>query len=343
MPYNDKLASSYVNTISKQLNTIDAEFPTIYIGGGTPTVIEPGSLEQLLAALKKSTGKNPEFTIEANPESLDDKRLSLFLDGGVNRLSIGIQSFNDTKLVKLGRIHDSRTARNAVESAAKKGFKNISIDLIFGVWEESAEIWRVDLEEAANLPVTHISCYSLTCEKSSGSVIPLEEERSVDMYEYAIGYLPRNGFKQYEISSFSKDGHSCRHNLNYWENNPYIGIGPSAVSYMDNVREENISDIVEYINRVEAGKPVVVSGERLDPERRAKETAALKIRTMEGIDFEWFKKETGFVFLDLEKYSLPKLSDEGLIEYGMHKGRTRAVRLSRRGILFCDIVSSAFL
>lgn len=309
-------------------------------------------LKNILRPLRAFSKKSAEFTIEANPESLTSDKLSLFLDEGVNRISIGVQSFDNSKLNKLGRIHDDRTALKAVESAVRSGFKNVSIDLIFGVWDESLSAWKKDLEIAASLPVTHISCYGLTYEEGSqigdlvkaGAIVPLEEETSADMYRSAISYLAGRGFAQYEISNFSKSGFMCRHNLAYWNNDPYIGLGPSAVSYIDGVRQENIADTAAYIEKAATLDGAARSSERLSPEASAKEAAAVKIRTIEGIDFDWFKKKTGFEFQALEEKALAKLTKEGLVEYGVDSaGEYNNIHLTPRGILLCDIVSGEFL
>jgi len=278
-------------------------------------------------------------------------KLSLFFNEGVNRISIGVQSFDNTKLKKLGRIHDYAMAVKAIEEARKAGFKNIGIDLMFGVWSEELLSWKTDLSKAVSLPITHISCYSLTYEKGTpikesvknGSIIPIEEDIAADMYNLAISNLALHGFKQYEISSFSKPGFSCKHNLNYWNNDPYIGLGPSAVSYADGVREESVSNVSEYIKKIACGNKPISSSEKLSPQERAKETAALKIRTMDGIDFDWFKTKTGYEFTDLENEAMPKLMEDGLVEYKITGSAMKGLRLTSKGILFCDTVSSAFL
>jgi oxygen-independent coproporphyrinogen-3 oxidase len=256
---------------------------------------------------------------------------------GVNRISIGAQSFNDKKLKKLGRLHDSQRAKNCVKIARKKGFRNISLDLIFGVRAETLGDWKKDLEDAARLGVQHISCYALDCkELESGKIAPA-------LYEYAMDYLPTKGYIQYEISNFSKKGFACKHNLNYWDNGPYTGLGPSAVSYAKGKREENISDIASYIERSGSGASTAAYSEKLDRMHSARETAAIKIRTMEGIDLEWFKKKTGLGFLKLEKKALPRLIEDGLVYHAGRRAARKAVRLTPKGVLFCDIVSSAFL
>ncbi|MDP3730038.1 MAG: radical SAM family heme chaperone HemW [Candidatus Omnitrophota bacterium] len=350
-PYEGVLSFAYCDALALQIDSLEGEFRTIYIGGGTPTVLDLGQLRKILFSLRKFSGISFEFTIEANPESLTAEKLSLFLDEGVNRISIGVQSFDNSKLKKLGRLHDDSGAVEAVAKAEKSGFRNIGIDLIFGVWDESIPSWKKDLKIAAGLPVTHISCYGLTYEPHTsikeclkdGSITPLPEERSADMYDLAISYLADKGFAQYEISNFSKPGFQCRHNHTYWNNDPYTGLGPSAVSYSGSVRIENIRDVPEYVEKVRSGESLFGSSEKLSPEERAKETAAVKIRTMEGIDFDWFRKKTLFELPDLEREALPKLIADGLIEQSSPCSAAEGVRLTRKGVLFCDTVSGAFL
>jgi oxygen-independent coproporphyrinogen-3 oxidase len=311
--------------------------------------IEP--LKKIFLSLRKFSNHAIEFTIEANPESLTTEKLSLFLDEGVNRISIGAQSFDDSKLKRLGRLHDGPCAVEAVAKAERRGFKNIGIDLIFGVWDETTPVWKDDLKAAADLPVTHISCYGLTYEPGTpikecvknGAIIPIAQETSADMYDLAISYLADRGFAQYEISNFSRPGFRCKHNYAYWDIDPYTGLGPSAVSYTDGVRRENIPDVSVYIEKVRSGLEPVGSSEKLSLEERAKETAAVKIRTMEGIGFDWFKNKTGLELPDLERKALSRLIADGLVEQSNSGLSAEGVRLTRRGILLCDTVSSAFL
>ncbi len=345
------IASSYIDVITRQVADLKDAPSTIYIGGGTPTALDTKVLAKLLKALSARAKGISEFTIEANPESLDEEKAALFLDSGVNRLSIGVQSFRDEKLKRLGRIHAARKAIDSVEMAFRRGFKNISIDLIFGVWGERPESWEKELEEASHLPVTHVSCYELTYEKGTplfsalenGSIAPLEEDETAAMYETAIEALASRGMKQYEVSNFARSGFECRHNLNYWENNDYAGLGPSAVSYSEGARSKNIPDVKEYLRRFSEGKALSVSSERLSPLRRAKETAAIKIRTREGIDFGWFRDKTGFDLLKLERAAVEDLVEQQLIKYKKDNNILSGIALKRKGFLFCDTVSSAFL
>lgn len=349
--YESDLAVKYIEAVSAYIESIRSELSTVYIGGGTPSALDVKSLGKLLKSLGEKSAGVHEFTIEANPESLERDKLMLLADHGVNRISIGLQSLKDEKLKKLGRMHNAVKAREAVGLAAKNGFKNISVDLIFGVWGEDPDAWKKELEEVVKMPVAHISCYALTYEKSTPlfealnnrSVFPLDDEVVAAMYEAAIERLSAGGFKQYEVSNFARAGYECKHNMNYWENNPYIGIGASAVSYLEGVRSKNISDVSEYIKKYKAGKPLVESSEKLSPIRRARETASIKIRTKDGIDFRWFKDRTGFDFEVLEKNALKDLVGKELIKYKREGDLVTGIALRRKGFLFCDTVSSALL
>ncbi len=349
--YDENLARAYTDVLCEQIKRSDGQFSTIYIGGGTPTILGGSSWNKLLPALKSHISQGAEFTIEANPESLSKEILKLFSASGTNRLSLGLQSFNDKKLKDLGRIHNAACAQEAVIMAKSAGFNNISIDLIFGIWNESPGDWKEELEKAVTLPVTHISCYGLTYEKGTplfemkekGAIAPLEDEGAARMYEYAQDFLEKKGFVRYEVSNFAKEGFFCKHNLNYWENNPYLGLGASAVSYIDGVRKENIPDAKEYIGRVKAGKDLTVFQEELSSVDRAKETAAVKIRTREGIYFDWFRRKTGLDFCELESAALARLTDTGLISYNMLDFKPAGVSLTSKGFLFSDTVCGAFL
>lgn len=344
--YNEKIADAYVSILLKQINDLDMDFSTIYMGGGTPSILNAELLAKLLSGLKKFVKENIEFTIEINPESINGEKLRLFLDKGVNRISIGVQSFDDKKLKMLSRIHSAEQALEAIRLSKKSGFKNISIDMIFGVSGENLKAWQAELTKAVAFGVQHISCYSLSYEKDTPlfimrekkEVAPIDDEVMAEMYRYTMSYLPDKGFNHYEVSSFSKPGFECRHNLNYWDNNSYVGLGPSAVSYIDGVRSENIRDAEEYIDRFKKGVSVIAYKEKLSALRMAKETAGVKIRTKQGIDYEWFKNKTGFDFLEIEKEALKELIDNGLIKMDQKKAR-----LTQRGFLFSDTVSSAFL
>jgi oxygen-independent coproporphyrinogen-3 oxidase len=351
IPYRGDLAESYINVLCREIAALEDDFSTIYIGGGTPTVLPRLVLEKLLKALGKLSRKTFEFTIEANPESLDAEKIALFLDGGINRISMGVQSFSDAKLHRLGRIHSAEKAIAAIYLARKKGFRNISIDLIFGVWQETLTDWKNELQKAVSLPINHISAYALTYEKNTPifrklenkEILPISDKLSSEMYKYSLDYLPRKKFFHYEVSNFAKKRFECKHNLNYWHNNSYVGLGPSVFSYIGGVRVRNISQLKNYVIRIKSGKSPVAFREKLSFLGRAKETAALKIRTKEGIDFNWFKERTGFDFIDLEKNVLSDLQKQEFIRYLNYKGKPVSIYLTKKGFLFCDSVCSELL
>lgn len=345
--YDEPSALDYIDILSIHMNRLeDRKFSTIYIGGGTPTVLGENLLAKLLDSIEEFKIENAEFSIEANPESLNIALLELFLNKGVNRLSIGVQSFDDGKLKKLGRIHSARAAQDAIQLARRVGFKNISIDLIFGVYGEDLCGWKEELRQAVSLPITHLSAYGLSYEDDTplsdmlkkNKIEALSDIVVAEMYDYTIDYLSQYNYDHYEVSNFAKKGYRCKHNLNYWQNNSYIGLGASAVSYTNGERKENISDVKEYISKAKKEEKLVVSTEQLSLIDRAKETAALKIRTNEGIDSEWFREKTGFDFWELENSALEKLLNAGLI-----KKTKESASLTKKGYLFCDTISSSLL
>jgi len=349
--YGKDLAHSYIDALTKQIKRLDEKFYTIYIGGGTPTSMDAALLKKLLTALAGVSGNCLEFTVEANPESLSKDKVRLLHDYGVNRISIGVQSLNDNKLKTLGRIHNSSCAQDAVSLAFKNGFVNLNMDLIFGVWNETLRAWQKELAKAVKLPVKHISCYSLTYERSTQlfkklkakTITQLPDRVSAGMYKLTMDYLPQKEFLQYEISNFAKSGFECKHNLNYWENNPYVGLGVSAASFLSGVRSKNISDIGEYVKRIKKGKSVVFSFEKLSAKKSALETAAIKIRTKKGIDFDWFKEKTGFDFMALEKDTVDLLIKEKFLKYLLKNKQYKGVSATEKGFLFCDYVSAQLL
>ncbi|UCG34997.1 MAG: radical SAM family heme chaperone HemW [Candidatus Omnitrophota bacterium] len=349
--YSRNCASSYIDVLCSQLKELKGNFSTIYIGGGTPSVLDKRLLMKLLKSLRPFSKGVVEFTIEVNPESLDNDKLGLFVSEGVNRISIGVQSFFDDKLKQLDRLHSSRQAKDAVLKAKKCGIDNISIDLIFGVEKETLDDWQKELEIAVKLPLKHISTYALTYEKNTalwdrlkkGELIALDDEITSRMYQLAMDYLVRHNFYHYEVSNFSQAGFCCEHNLNYWDNKPYVGLGPSAVSYRGGVRAKNTSDLGDYVDRFKKREPLEVFAEKLAPQKRAKETAAIKIRTKAGINFKEFKEQTGVDFLSLQGPALEELIKSGYLRYCKRSGEKDGVCLTEKGFLFCDTVSASLL
>lgn len=344
IPYNRKRASLYIDILSNQIEKLNYKFETVYIGGGTPTVLDADLLDILLRKLVPICASSKENTIEVNPESLNKDKCALLLKRGINRISVGVQSLQDKKLALLGRVHSSCEAVKAVLLAKEKGFTNISADCIYGVPGESLREWKKELAEIVKLPVQHLSCYSLTCEKGTPIYRDrrgIEEEVVACMYEWNISFLPRRKFFHYEVSNFAKRGYKCRHNLLYWDNNPYVGLGAGAFSYQKEVRTKNVADVSAYIKAAKEGKSPVIFEEKLQPLRRARETASLLIRRKKGVDFATFKRKTGFDFWSVErKKALSPLIEQKLLRYKKRCKKITGVILTRKGFLFADEVSS---
>jgi oxygen-independent coproporphyrinogen-3 oxidase len=298
----------------------------VYIGGGSPSCLPEDLLLQLVNYLPKAE----EFTVEVNPGQVNQHILKKLRKAGVNRLSIGAQSFIDNELKFLGRRHSAVDINRAVESAKQAGFENIGLDLIFAIPQSTLKSgvsrplreWEKTVRAAIELDVQHISAYALTYEEntplqnmvSAGEVKPVNEETDRVMYETTIDILEQAGFTQYEISNFAKPGFECKHNLNYWANKSYIGIGPAAGSYWQGKRTLNIADINKYIEAIEKGADASSETETPDRTEVACQTAVLNLRRRCGINLEEFKKQTGFYVTELFNQPISKYKKLGLIE-----------------------------
>jgi oxygen-independent coproporphyrinogen-3 oxidase len=318
---------------------------TIYIGGGSPSCLPAKQLLRLISEIASRWPKPEEFTIEVNPGQVNKDILSQLLAAGVTRISIGAQSFNPDDLTFLGRRHSVADIGRAVRSAKKAGFDNIGIDLIFAIPGSTLKSWKHSLRSTIDLGVHHISAYALTYEEQTplqkavetGEVTPVDEETDRQMYEMTIDELEKAGFKQYEISNFAKPGFECRHNLNYWANTPYLGIGPAAGSYWQGNRTLNIADIKKYIEAIEQGKNVTAESEIPDNIQVACETAVLNLRRRCGIILDEFKKQTGFDAAKLFVEPIAKYKKLGLI-----RTTSKRLCLTRNALPIADSVLCDF-
>ncbi len=267
---------------------------TIFVGGGTPTLLADGHWTDLLAALRACVplGSAPEFTVEANPETVTSSLLDVLAAGGVNRLSIGAQSFHPQRLETLERRHDPANVRRSVRLARSAGIDDVNIDLIFGIPGETLDEWRADLEAALALDPSHLSCYGLMYEPGTplaaklraGRIRRVGQDLEAAMYESAMDTLQRAGFEHYEISNWARPGRRCRHNLLYWSNASWWPLGPSASGHVGGVRWKNIARLADYL---EVGSlPPVVDVERLDDDGRVGEMLMLGLRLIDGIEQE---------------------------------------------------------
>ena len=295
---------------------------TLYIGGGSPSSLAPADLLRLVRQMAARYPAAEEFTVEVNPGQVDKTLLNELRSAGVNRLSIGAQSFIQQELDFLGRGHTVGCIRQAVNDGRAAGFDNISLDLIFAIPGSDLDSWKYNLHAAIELAVEHISAYSLTYEDrtplgrdiAAGVIKPVDEDTDRAMFELAIDELARTGFDQYEISNFARDGFKCRHNLNYWANGSYVGIGPGATSYLQGTRSTAFADINRYVEAIANGESTITTSETLDGLERACESAVLNLRRCCGIDLAEFKTLTGFDAMQLFAEPIRRYQELGLIE-----------------------------
>jgi oxygen-independent coproporphyrinogen-3 oxidase len=296
---------------------------TIYIGGGTPTCLSGEELGGILSLCKEgfSLTCDAEITVEANPGTLSEDKLILLLSGGVNRLSIGVQTFNDELLKRIGRIHKTADIVSNYNLARNVGFNNISMDLIFGLPGQTLHEWMETLHMAVYMKPDHISIYNLVIEEGSkfyedlkkGEIAPLEEELDLEMYTKAREELKGAGYEQYEISNFARAGKECRHNIVYWRNGEYLGLGPGAHSYFKGTRFSNFRSIPQYIRGVLSGSPVE-EREIIDEVVSMWETIFLGLRlTKEGVDLVRFKERFGRNLKEVYGRQLEYLQGQNLI------------------------------
>ncbi len=315
------LVDDYTEALAKQIRSFDGKnytVKTLYFGGGTPTVLKVKHIEKILKALESTFDLDTEeLTIETIPNNVKPNYIRTLKFLGFNRLSIGIQSFRDKKLKALGRIHNSKESIQAVETAFKYGFDNISIDLIYGI-EDNLDTFGHELELAMNLPIKHISTYMLTIEKGthffnffkSGKLNLPNDELVSDLYIMLCEKLNKGGFEQYEISNFAKKGFYSKHNMSYWTNKEYIGFGVSAASFIDRKRLKVIEDLEKYIKN-----PItsVFIEEILNKDELIKEMFILGLRLKKGVDIREFKRLFGIDLIEYFDKKIKKFLNLGFI------------------------------
>ena len=318
-------------------------FETVYIGGGTPSRLSPALLRKLFDAIEKHCGglAAREVTMECNPDDLTPEYVGQLRKLPVNRISMGIQSFSDKRLRFLHRRHNAEQATEAVSRLRKAGFGNISIDLMFSFPGETLEEWKTDIEKALELNVEHISAYSLMFEEGTplhrmlerGKVKEPDEELSLCMYYTLIDMLKAAGYEHYEISNFARPGFRSRHNSSYWDGTPYIGLGAAAHSYDVDTRWWNISDVGEYIRRIQSGESPVEERETLSEATRYDDAVMTALRTRQGLSIELVEKTFGNEMRDyLMANAQPHLQAQRLT---IDDGR---LRLTREGLFVSDSV-----
>jgi len=345
-----QIVDEYLNAIEQELQSTTGKrsFKTVFIGGGTPTALNETQLDRLLNIISKHVDVTnlKEYTIEVNPGTLSDEKVIIVKNSHVDRISIGIQSFNDRYLKLLGRIHSANEAKDIFLNLREKGFNNISIDLIYGYPAQTLNEWKKDLREYCKLDPEHISAYCLTYEQGtpivemtdSGTLQKLSEEDELKMYEFTNDFLRDNDYNHYEISNFAKQDKECLHNTVYWENREYIGIGAGAFSYVNGERYCNIKSVKEYISSSRAKKRLICFSEKLPQKQRASEILIMALRMTSGISRKEFTKRSGFDLNELFEKQLNNLTQAGLINFDDER-----VKLTRKGLSVADSVMMEFV
>ncbi len=324
-----------------------AAVDSVYIGGGTPTALPAELLAALGRCLREyaAVAEDAEFTVEANPGTLDAARLAALRAMGANRISLGVQAFDDTVLATAGRIHTAAEAADAVAAVRAAGFARVSVDLMYGLPGQTPAGFRAGLERAVALPVEHLSVYGLKVEEGTPFArlaaegrLALDEEAEEAMYDEAVAFLPAHGFARYEISNYARPGAECRHNLKYWRYEPYVGVGAAAHSFLHGERSANTADVGDYIARVMAGESPTASVERPPPAVAMAEYTFLALRTAAGVSYADFAVRFGVKFTDLYGEVVGKMSQQGLVAAGED-----GIRLTTRGQKYGNVVFAAFL
>lgn len=349
LPTLPHLVNALVAAIRREAALRDPARPveSVFIGGGTPTVLPGEALGAILDAVCQRTAGAAEFSVEANPSSADELKLALLRSKGVNRLSLGAQSFNADDLTVLERLHAPEHIPASVRLAREAGFDNVNLDLIYGIPGQTPERWRETLRQAIDLGTEHLACYSLMYEpgtsltrlRRDGRLTPCDDDVEADMFEETIDLLSAAGYEHYEISNFAKPGRQCRANVIYWENREYLGIGPSAVSYLDGTRRRNVPDVRRYVNAMRDDPAAIVEEEEmLDDLAHCCETAVQMLRLARGIERSRFESQTGQDPCVLFAEPIARMREEGLL----HPGDDR-IRLTRKGMLLANYVMREFL
>ena len=343
----------YIEALCQEIVLYQELFPdiyidTIYFGGGTPSILPANLIEKVLNTLRDNFALNPhaEITLEANPGTVDESKLTYLKSIGINRLSFGVQSTQNELLQKIGRIHTIEEADTIIDTAKKIGFKNISLDLMYGLPSQTLALLKASVSWALSKKVQHISIYGLQIEDGTpfGKMhekgqLPLPSEEIVEsMYDYLTETLPKHGYNRYEISNFSLKNYESKHNLAYWQDKYYLGLGSGAHGYYNHKRVQNPFDLKTYIDKCKAHIFPYEDEEILDEKAHIEEFCFLSLRTSAGIDKEIFRQKFNLDVEILYKKQLAKLLNENLIE-----NNNERIFLTKKGMKFGNMVFEEFL
>lgn len=342
------LRKKYINAVCREMelrkNYIREPFSTIYLGGGTPSLLDEAELTKLFLYINNvyDVDRNAEITMECNPDDITPEFTNMLSHLPINRVSMGAQTFADSRLRLLHRRHNSDEVKHAVKLLREAGIKNISIDLMFGFPDESLSQWKEDISAALALNVEHISAYSLMYEEDTplwkmldtGKVKEIDEELSLTMFKELVCQLTDAGYEHYEISNFARPGYRSRHNSSYWHQVPYIGLGAAAHSFDLNSRQWNVADLKLYIEEINNGI-IPMEREELDNDTTFNDIITTALRTSDGIDLNALETRLG------KRYRNTLISAAGKhIEQGLLEIRHDRLRLTSEGIFISDMVMS---
>jgi oxygen-independent coproporphyrinogen III oxidase len=355
-----ELIERYVGALLRELELVagDLKPRTIYFGGGTPSLLNLRQWERILTRMERlRLGGAGEWTVECNPATVSGDKARLLRSGGVNRISMGMQSLNDDLLDRLGRVHTREMAYKSFDILRQAGFDNLNLDLMFAIPGQTLEVWRETLNEAIAMGSEHLSCYEVIYEEDTplyelleAGKIDADEDLACAMYEELVDRATGADFRQYEVANFARSttkhqlsanelpGYSCGHNVNYWRGGSFYGLGPSAASYVRGVRTKSWSNTQRYCEQLEQGRRAVESREELTPLARAGETAAFGLRMVEGWPFEQFGRTTGY---DLRREWAEDM--EQLVQQGWGRILADRFQLTRQGLRFADAAAQVFL
>jgi oxygen-independent coproporphyrinogen III oxidase len=343
----------YLDALERELSFLAQEFPwkplrTVFFGGGTPTIFDVKQTERMLAILHRffRLQEHAEVTVEANPGTTDLEKLRVLREGGVNRLSFGVQSFDDQLLKRLGRLHDREQVYQSYEWARAAGFSSINLDLMFGLPGQSVELFRDSLERFLALEPEHLSAYSLKIEEGTpfavwherGQLVLPPEEDEVQMYALLREMAEQRGYEMYEISNFAKKGFACEHNQVYWRNEPYLAAGAGAHGYVGGMRYVIEKSVPAYIETALQGRRPVLETEEIDERMQQEDTMILGLRMREGVTYERFRQRHQREMIEVFGHEIRRLREAGLLEADQ-----RGVRLTEHALLLANEVFAAFL
>ena len=345
----DYLKSDYVEALCKEIEekAIKYKIKSIFIGGGTPSYLETEEIIKILNSINKlDLSEDIEFTMECNPGALKEEKLRAMLNGGVNRISMGLQAVQNSLLKDIGRIHSFKQFEENFKLARQIGFKNINVDLMFGLPNQKVEEWKESLETIARMNPEHISAYSLIIEEGTAFyklwernklILPSEEEER-EMYVITKNILKNHGYHQYEISNYSKVGRECYHNKVYWKSEEYLGLGSASTSFIDGKRIKNIENVKDYIDKINSGEDVIDDIYVNTLEDNMEEFVFMGLRMIEGINVNEFNKRFGVTIEGIYKEVIDKNINKKLLVLENDR-----LRLTEKGIELSNSVMSDFI